>query len=173
MIPNSSVPSVRVYVGIGSNLGDSPALVTRAIEELRDLEGIEDFQVSPLYESEPMGPADQPSFINAAAGFLTRDSAEVLLGRLQAIESRHGRTRGGVRWGARSLDLDLLLYGDDIIRTDRLTVPHPGIAERNFVLLPLKDLDPALNIAGQGSVSELFDKLAPKAQGWIRRFTQE
>ena len=166
-------PSVRAYVGIGSNLGNSPALVRKAIEELRELPGIQDFQVSPLYESEPLGPADQPNFINAVVGFLTTDSAEGLLSRLQAIEARHGRRRDGERWGARSLDLDLLVYGNQTIRTDSLSVPHPGIAQRNFVLLPLKDLDPALNIAGQGSVSELLEELAPKAHGWIRRLAQE
>jgi 2-amino-4-hydroxy-6-hydroxymethyldihydropteridine diphosphokinase len=173
MTHESDPPSVRAYVGIGSNLGDSPALVRQAIKDLRNLTGIADFQVSQLYESEPMGPVDQPAFINAAAGFLTRDSAEALLGRLQSIESRHGRIRGGEQWGARSLDLDLLLYGGEFIQTDTLTVPHPGIAERNFVLLPLMDLDPALNIAGQGSVTELFERLAPKAHGWIRRLAQD
>lgn len=164
---------VRVYVGIGSNLGDSSATVQQAIEELRNLTGIAEFKASPLYESEPMGPPDQPSFINAAAAFLTRDSAATVLSRLQAIETRHGRRRDGERWGARTLDLDLLLYGDEIVRTNTLAVPHPGIAERNFVLLPLKDLDPGLNIPGQGSVSELLDTLAPKAHGWIRRLSRE
>ena len=173
MSGRSRASLTRVFVGIGGNLDDPAAQVSFAIEALRHLPGIEDFRASPLYESEPLGPPDQPNFVNAAVGFQTPDNAEVLLDRLQAIENRAGRERHGERWGARSLDLDLLVYGDQTFQTDRLTVPHPGIAERNFVLLPLKDIDPALNIAGQGNVSELFEKLAPKAHGWIRRLVQE
>lgn len=173
MSESPSSPWVMAYVGIGSNLGDSVAIVRSAIEALRCLDGIENFRVSDLYESAPLGPSDQPDFINAAVGFRTRDSAHDLLARLQAIENRHGRARGGERWGARSLDLDLLAFGDVVVSSAALTVPHPGIAERNFVLLPLMDLDPALNIAGRGSVTELFERLAPKAHGWIRRIVQE
>jgi len=112
-------------------------------------------QCSSVYETEPMGPADQPDFLNAVVALHTQMPALDLLDVLQNIESLHGRVRDGERWGPRTLDLDLLLYGEHIIDTPRLSVPHPGIAERSFVLLPLQELEPELVVPGKGAISTL------------------
>ena len=103
-----------------------------------------------------MGPQDQPDYINAVAGVETALSAEALLEGLQAIEQAHARVRTG-HWGPRTLDLDILLYGDDTIERPQLTVPHPGIVERNFVLVPLSELAPRLSVPGLGVVQDLRD----------------
>jgi len=102
-----------------------------------------------------MGPQDQPDYLNAVVGLQTELSAFKLLGELQNIENLHGRVRDGERWGPRTLDLDLLLYADEVINTPELKVPHPGIAERSFVLLPLAELAPDLVVPNKGSVSKL------------------
>jgi len=103
-----------------------------------------------------MGPQDQPDYLNAVVGLQTRLAALNLLRELQNIEHQHGRVRNGERWGPRTLDLDLLLYADDIIDSPDLSVPHPGIAERAFVLLPLAEIAPDLIVPNKGTVSELL-----------------
>ncbi len=113
-----------------------------------------------------MGPQDQPDYLNAVVGLQTELSAFHLLSELQHIEYSHGRTRDGERWGPRTLDLDLLLFADEIIDTPKLSVPHPGIAERSFVLLPLAELAPDLIVPNKGSVSNLLDQCSPNG---IRR----
>lgn len=104
-----------------------------------------------------MGPQDQPDFVNAVAALESSLSAQALLARLQAIEDQQGRVRGGQRWGPRTLDLDLLLHGDEVIAEAELTVPHPGLARRSFVLLPLLELAPEIEIPGQGPAATLLE----------------
>jgi 2-amino-4-hydroxy-6-hydroxymethyldihydropteridine diphosphokinase len=148
---------IDVWIGLGSNLNDPETRIRTALDDLRHLERCTLRAASALYRSPPMGPADQPDYINAVARLATGLSPEALLDALQAIEQRHGRTRGR-RWGPRTLDLDLLLYAQAVIATPRLRVPHPGIAVRNFVLYPLAELDPDLVIPGLGVVSELLEQ---------------
>ena len=144
-----------VYVGIGSNL----QLPARQVEEAFNLAGaIPGTRLvarSSLYRSAPFGGIEQPDFVNAVAALLTVLKAADFLAALQAIETRQGRERGGARWGPRVLDLDLLVYGDQTIDQPGITVPHPGIAERNFVLLPLGEIAPDLVIPGLGRVADL------------------
>jgi 2-amino-4-hydroxy-6-hydroxymethyldihydropteridine diphosphokinase len=148
------------YVGIGSNLDGPVAHVERAFEALRRLPDSGWFVRSGLYCSAPLGPPDQPDFVNAAAGMLTRLAPHDLLGALQGIEKAEGRTRHGEQWGPRTLDLDLLVLGSLAIKDERLELPHPRIAERNFVLLPLAEIAPHLNVPGRGSVVLLLSKIS-------------
>ena len=132
---------VTCYVALGSNMGDSQAYIHQAIEDLKSHPHIHDVSISHFYKSKPHGPQDQPDYLNAAAVLSTDLEAEPLLDVLQKIENDNDRVREGVvRWGARTLDLDLLFYADQTINTKRLTVPHPRICERAFVLFPLRDL---------------------------------
>jgi 2-amino-4-hydroxy-6-hydroxymethyldihydropteridine diphosphokinase len=149
------VAEVDAWIGLGSNLNDPVQQVKTALAELGGLVDCSLCAVSSLYRSPPMGPADQPDYVNAVARLRTRLPAAALLDALQGIEARHGRRRGR-RWGERTLDLDLLVYGREVIDTRRLTVPHPGIAERNFVLYPLAELAPGLVIPGLGAIEELL-----------------
>ena len=131
----------RCYIALGSNMGDSFSYLKKAIKDLKRHPQIDDFKVSKYYQSKPHGPQDQPDYLNAVVSFETDLEAEALLDLLQRIENKNDRVREGVvRWGARTLDLDLLFYADDIIETERLSVPHPRICERAFVLFPLRDL---------------------------------
>ena len=148
----------RAYIGLGSNLDNPRDQLLDALRELAEEEGIQLLAQSSLYLSEPMGPQDQPEFINAVAAIETTLGPLLLLEVLQAIENRHGRKRER-HWGPRTLDLDLLLYGEEHISHPDLTVPHPGIAERSFVLLPLREVTPGLAIEGLGSVEDLLQKL--------------
>lgn len=147
-----------MFVGMGCNLGEREAVLASALQALKDHPGCSDTQCSSLYETDPMGPQDQPDYLNAVASFNTELDAQDLLSVLQSIELDHGRKRDDTRWGARTLDLDLLLYGNEMIDTPTLTVPHAGIAERSFVLLPLSELSPELIIPGHGSVAELLSQ---------------
>ncbi len=144
----------RVHVGLGSNLGDPSRHMSGAIEELGALAIAGRVDRSPLYRTAPMGPSDQPDYLNAVARLETELAPLDLLDALQAIESAHGRVRGE-RWGPRTLDLDILLYGERSIEHARLRIPHPGLAERQFVIRPLLDLDPDATIPGFGTVREL------------------
>ena len=164
-----SVPE-RVHVALGSNLGERRRTLESACESLRAFASDARVRCSPLYESAPMGPAEQPDYLNAVCTFETRLAPEALLAALQRVEASAGRVRPARRWSARTLDLDLLLYGTRRIDTPSLTVPHPGIAERAFVLLPLADLDAGLEIPGRGVVSDL---LAALGEGGIRRLDAE
>ncbi len=132
---------VTCYVALGSNMGDSRAYLQQAIDDLASHLKIHDLNVSHFYQSTPHGPQDQPDYLNAAVVFNTDLDAEALLDLLQKIENDNDRVREGVvLWGARTLDLDLLFYADKSIDTKRLTVPHPRICDRAFVLFPLRDL---------------------------------
>lgn len=137
--------SVVSYIGLGSNLGDSQEILKEAIEKLQSLGQV---RVSKLYQSPPMGPQDQPNYFNAVAELVTELKPLALLDELQRFENESGRVRLR-RWGERTLDLDLLLYGQENIQNERLTVPHVGILERDFVVIPLLDLDPTIQIAGR------------------------
>ena len=137
------------YVGLGSNLGDREATVRHAAE----LIGAR--RLSKLYETEPWGLVDQPQFVNAVAEVETPLDARGLLHELLDVERKLGRERGGPRWGPRTIDLDLLLFGDEVLDEPGLVVPHPYLHERLFVVEPLADLDPTLEIPGRGRVSDL------------------
>ena len=137
--------SVITYIGLGSNLGDSAQILREAVEKLSTLGRV---QVSRLYHSPPMGPQDQPHYHNAVARLVTELEPLALLDALQDFEQESGRVRLR-RWGERTLDLDLLLYGEKNIINERLTVPHIGIVERDFVVIPLLDLDQNIQIDGQ------------------------
>lgn len=150
----------RVFIGLGSNLEAPRRQVETALVALEQLPQSRLIGRSPLYRSKPVGPQDQPDFVNAVALLDTDLEALALLDQLQAIEQQHHRQRDGQRWGARTLDLDILLYGNEQIHNARLTVPHPEIPNRGFVLKPLHDLAPELNVPGQGAVSELLARVA-------------
>ena len=151
---------IRSFVGLGANLGDPRAQIERALELLAAQEGVEVVAVSSLRETDPVGYEDQPRFLNGAVELRTSLPARGLLERLLAIERRLGRVRGkGPRFGPRAIDLDLLLYGDAVIDEPGLVVPHPRLHERRFVLEPLADLDPALEIPGRGQVQALLSGL--------------
>ena len=148
------------YIGVGSNLESPQDQVSRAIDELAEIPKSRFIRASGLYRSAPMGPQDQPDFINAVAVLLSRFSAHKLLNYLQKIEEEHDRQGLGEHWGPRTLDLDLLVFGNQKIDEEGLTVPHPGIAARNFVLLPLAELAPHLQVPGLASVHCLKAALA-------------
>ncbi len=152
-----------VYVGLGANLDDPRAHVERAASDLTKLRlsGLEG--LSWLYRTTPVGPADQPDYINAAARLSTWLRPQALLAALQEIERRHGRVRDGSRWGPRTLDLDILLFGARRVAGPALTLPHPEIRRRAFVLVPLAEVAPAaLDIPGQGRLDALLAAV-PKA----------
>lgn len=133
------------YIGLGSNLGDSKEILTEAVAKLATLGRV---KTSKLYQSPPMGPQDQPDYFNAVVQLDTNLAPLELLDQLQRFEQEAGRVRLR-HWGERTLDLDLLLYGDEQIQNERLTVPHVGVLERDFVLLPLLDIDPHLSVQDQ------------------------
>jgi 2-amino-4-hydroxy-6-hydroxymethyldihydropteridine diphosphokinase len=149
------------YIGLGSNLQDPRAQIRRACSGLQALAGTRLMRVSPLYRSKPFGPVRQPDFINAAAGVLTQLDARGLFCELLALERALGRPAERERWGPRIIDLDLLIFGQERRDDPDLTLPHPGIVERNFVLYPLCDLAPSLEVPGLGPVAELKGRLAP------------
>jgi 2-amino-4-hydroxy-6-hydroxymethyldihydropteridine diphosphokinase len=153
-----SGPGLRVivYLGVGSNLDEPVEQVRSALRELDQVPGTRCLRASSLYLSPPLGPVEQPDFINAVAVVETGLPVETLLDRLQAIEDAHGRRRNGTRWGPRPLDLDILMYGDWCMDTERLVLPHPGLHKRSFVLYPLLEVaTPDLRIPGRGSLREL------------------
>lgn len=147
-----------VCVALGSNLQDPPAQVQDALQELDGIPATRVLRHSHLYRSAPMGPGDQPDYINAVAMLETSLAPHALLRELQAIETRHGRVRDAQRWGPRTLDLDILLFGERRIAQADLTVPHPGLHVRAFVLYPLSEIAPDLTIPGHGRVRDLADR---------------
>lgn len=148
------------YVALGSNLADPAAQVAAALGSLRGIPGTRLIARSRLWASRPLGPQDQPDFVNAVAGLLTQLDARELLGELQALERAMGRTGPVVRWGPRSIDLDLLAMGSDELSEPALRLPHPGVHERDFVLYPLAELAPELWIPGRGRVEALARRVA-------------
>ncbi|HSP58895.1 MAG TPA: 2-amino-4-hydroxy-6-hydroxymethyldihydropteridine diphosphokinase [Halomonas sp.] len=142
----------RAWIGLGSNLDDPLGHVERALQELGRLPVTRRLAASTCYVSRPVGPADQPDFVNAVAMVATRLSPLALLDQLQALEQRHGRVRQR-HWGPRTLDLDLLLFADYRLAWPRLTLPHPELAHRAFVLLPLAEVTPELRLPDGRSVA--------------------
>jgi 2-amino-4-hydroxy-6-hydroxymethyldihydropteridine diphosphokinase len=151
---------VRAYVGLGSNLGDREGTVRAALGRLRHLPETKVLRVSTLRNTEPVGYLDQPRFLNGAAELETGLSARRLLGALLELERAFGRDRANVpAQGPRTLDLDLLLYGQEQIDEPGLEIPHPRLHQRRFVLEPLAELDPSLEVPGKGSVQTLLSRL--------------
>ena len=146
------------YVGIGSNLAAPRAQVLQAFDALGQLPHSRLVLRSGLYESKPLGPEAQPDFVNAVGAVVTTLDARDLLSELQQIEKAQGRVRPAERWGPRTLDLDLLVFGRIELDEADLTLPHPRIAERNFVLLPLAEIAPHLEIPGLGTVKTLASR---------------
>lgn len=162
---DSSFPFSRwlpAYVGIGSNLDDPRAQVTRALDALAHLPATRLVARSPLYHTPPFGEVVQPAFVNAAAGLLTQLTPEELLDALRALEKHLGRRPPRERWGPRVIDLDLLVVGAEKRATDTLKLPHPGLAERDFVLYPLADIAPDLEVPGAGRVLRLRELVADR-----------
>ena len=149
----------RAFIGLGANLGDRAATIRAALDALADEDGIDVVAVSTLRETEPVGVGAQPFFLNGAAELETTLSARELLDRLLVTEQRFGRVRVPGEHGPRTLDLDLLLYGDEVIDEPGLTVPHPRLHERLFVLEPLTELAPGLVVPGRGDVESLLSGL--------------
>lgn len=146
----------RAYVGLGANLGDRERTLREAVVALDAEDGIDVIAVSTLRETEPVGVGEQPLFLNGAAALETTLEARELLDRLLAVEQRFGRVRAPGEHGPRTLDLDLLLYGEERIEEPGLTLPHPRLHERRFVLEPLAELDPGLLVPGRGAVEALL-----------------
>lgn len=149
----------RAFIGVGSNLGDREATVGRAVELLDSCAGIEVVTVSRLRETVPWGYVDQPPFLNGAILTTTSLTPLELLDAMLEVERELGRTREGPRYGPRTIDLDLLLYGEAEIDEPGLVVPHPHLHERAFALEPLLDLDPELEVPGRGRVDALLAAL--------------
>jgi 2-amino-4-hydroxy-6-hydroxymethyldihydropteridine diphosphokinase len=151
---------VRAFVGLGSNLGDREGTLRAAVGRLRNLSATRDLRVSTLRNTEPVGYVDQPRFLNGAVELETELPPRELLAALLELERVFGRDRGGVPpRGPRTLDLDLLLYGAEEIAQPGLEVPHPRLHERRFVLEPLAELDPDVEVPGKGSVQTLLSRL--------------
>lgn len=152
------------YVGVGSNLDDPRAQVLKACARIARIPGTRVVATSRLYATRPLGTVQQPDFVNAVAGTLTQLSSLQFLEHLRAIEAEFGRPAQHEKWGPRVIDLDLLVYGREQ-RTDApLVLPHPGIVERNFVLYPLADIAPELDVPGRGRVSELKQRVSADIQ---------
>lgn len=148
---------IKVYIGLGSNLDDPQSQLKKAIIAMEMVPSTSVVKTSSFYRSKPVGPQDQPDYINAVAELETELSASVLLDYLQAIENEQGRERK-IKWGARTLDLDILLFGDEIINDGRLQVPHVEMHNRGFVLLPLNEIISDCVIPGVGAVSSLLQE---------------
>ncbi len=146
----------RAYVGLGANLGDRERTLRAAVDALGAEDGVEVVAVSALRETDPVGVGDQPRFVNGVAEVDTTLTARELLDRLLAVEQRFGRVRVPGEHGPRTVDLDLLLYGDAQLDEPGLTVPHPRLHERRFVLEPLAELAPGLVVPGRGEVESLL-----------------
>ena len=147
----------RAYVGLGSNLGDRESTIRSALAELGAEQGVEVVAISTLVDTEPVGYLDQPRFLNGAAALETARSPRELLHLLLEVEARFGRDRASVpAQGPRTLDLDLLLYGNAEIDEPGLRIPHPRLHERAFVLGPLAELDPGLEVPGKGPIQTLL-----------------
>jgi 2-amino-4-hydroxy-6-hydroxymethyldihydropteridine diphosphokinase len=146
----------RAYVGLGANLGDRESTLCAAVDALAATEGIEVFAVSTLRDTEPVGVGKQPRFLNGVVSLETTLSARTLLDRLLQIEQQFGRTRVPGEHTPRTLDLDLLLYGDEQIHEPGLTIPHPRLHDRRFVLEPLAELAPGLVVPGLGHMESLL-----------------
>jgi 2-amino-4-hydroxy-6-hydroxymethyldihydropteridine diphosphokinase len=158
-----TIVTTTAYIGLGSNLSEPVDQVKNAIVEIEKIAKSQVKKVSSLYLSKPMGPQDQDDYINAVLALETALPAIELLDALQAIENKAGRVRKDNRWGARILDLDIILFGHDVINTDRLTVPHYGMKDREFVLIPLVEIAPSITMPDGKSVNILSQNIANNA----------
>lgn len=157
---------IPAFVALGSNLDDPERQVERAFAALADLPQSRVVSRSSVYRSAPFGPVVQPEFVNAVAGLLTTLDARVLLGELKALERSLGRKTPVVRWGPRRIDLDLLVHGNARVDEPEIQVPHPGLAERAFVLVPLAEIAPDLEVPGAGRVRTLASRV--EASGLVK-----
>jgi len=151
------------YIGIGSNLADPREQVLRGMDRIASIGKLSLVLRSTLYGSRPLGPSDQPDFVNAAVGVLTQLAPAELLRELRAIERAAGRAEARKRWGPRILDLDLLVHDRTRSAGPELVLPHPGIVERNFVLYPLAEIAPDLEVPGLGRVADLKARVSAEA----------
>lgn len=149
----------RVYIALGSNLANPLHQVQSALNALAELPQTKLIATSSLYRTPPLGPQDQPDYLNAVVALNTDLSAENLLDHTQKIELEHGRVRKDERWGPRTLDLDILLFGDEIINTERLTVPHYDMKNRQFMLYPLAEIAPELHFPTGESLQSVMTQL--------------
>jgi len=147
------------YTALGSNLNDPAVQIGRAIEHIKQIRDTRVIAQSSLYKSAPLGPQDQPDFVNAVIGILTRLDATSLLAEVQAIEKKMGRVSPAQRWGARVIDLDILLHGESRSNLPELLLPHPEMHKRNFVMIPLAEIAPALVIPAHGTARRLAEQL--------------
>jgi len=147
---------ITAYIAVGSNLADPVSQANLAIETLKSLPQSKFIATSKLYSSTPMGPQNQPDYINAVVAIETELTPIELLNCTQAIEQEQGRVRKDERWGPRTLDLDIILYGNEVIDSERLTVPHYGMKGREFVLYPLAEIAPSLQLPDGTELSELL-----------------
>lgn len=145
----------KVYIGLGSNLDDPILQIHEAVDRMRDIPGVTINKLSSLYRSKPLGPQDQPDFINAVAEIETNLSPQELLNFLKRIEIAQQRIDSGVRWGPRTIDLDILLFGDEEIETPDLQIPHVGLSQREFVVYPLAEIAPNLTLPSGEKISDL------------------
>ncbi len=152
------MPATRVYIGLGSNLNDPILQIHTALQSLANVRDSSLLAHSSLYRNPPLGRLRQPDYVNAVATLDTHLSALALLDALQGIEQASGRVRTAEHWGPRTLDLDMLLYGEEVIQHPRLCVPHPGLSQRNFVLYPLGEIAPDLMIPGYGQLRDLLNQ---------------
>ncbi len=155
-LPDGDVGWVAAYIGLGSNLANPSQQIKTAYDAITQLANVRAIALSSLYHSPPMGPQNQPDYVNAVMAVVTSLAPIDLLRCLQQIENNQGRVRKAERWGARTVDLDLLVYGDQMIDLPDLAVPHRGLAERAFVLYPLHEIAPQLLIPGKGDVASLL-----------------
>ncbi|MGY6630462.1 MAG: 2-amino-4-hydroxy-6-hydroxymethyldihydropteridine diphosphokinase [Wenzhouxiangella sp.] len=161
--------TTRAWLGLGANLGEAEATLRQALQGLARLDGCQLVAVSALYRTPPWGVENQPDFFNAVVALDTQLAPDELLGRLLSLEASLGRVRSGQRWGPRAIDIDLLMQGDHRSQTEALTLPHPRLAQRAFVLVPWLELAPSLAVPGVGHLADLVDAL-PQAerQGLVR-----
>lgn len=169
----------KVCLSLGSNLGDRETYIRQAIYLLEKTEAVKVLKVSSIYETEPEGEDDQPLFLNAAVSLLTTLKPQELLNEISEIESTLGRERG-VQWGPRTIDLDILIYGNEIVNAENLQIPHPLMHERGFVLKPLAEIEPNLVHPAFGSTiqdmaeelsRELGDEHDVELKGEFKRLT--
>lgn len=154
----------RVYLGLGANLGDPQATLRDAITALNQLPGLSNFSCSSFYHSKPMGPTDQPDYVNAVVAADTELSPFTLLKLAHQIEQQFGRQRQR-HWGERTLDIDILLYGQETISLEHLTIPHSGLCQRDFVLVPLLELEPQLQLPDGRALAQIWLQLQATQAG--------
>ena len=148
---------IEVYIGLGSNMTEPRAQISRALQALSQLSASRLLKHSSLYASKPMGPQNQDNYVNAVACLQTTLAPLALLAECQNIEQQHGRARNGERWGPRTLDLDILLYAQDIVQQPELVIPHYGMKQREFVLYPLHEIAPELRLPCGSSLVQLLE----------------